>query len=434
MKRHLLPIAALLVCGPLFSQDVFEFHGYMRSGSGRSSQGGEQVNFGLGITPGPDFRLGNEVDNYIEMAMDVRAYEKGSTSFKLHFRPTFRQWYAERDASQDAGGASGTYGNNTDQKIYLRETWGEATGVFGKGTEAFQDATLWIGRRFYQRHDVHMLDYFFWNNSGDGFGLENVNLGFAKFHYALIRQDSGNSGNNSGNQVMDAHDFRLTDIVTNPNGSLSVGLQIQKTSNRTNTDSNSHGGWRVDVMHNQGGILGGNNMAEINYAKGSPMWNWYNSELTKDNRRFEILDQLFLQPSKKFGVCVVGLYRDLKIVTNVNGPGDTGTQKSYMLGARPMYFFTDHFSVAAELGYEKVDRDKFYAPGTSSSHLTKETLAVQWSPQPSWWSRPSLRLFVTNAQWGNTENPNASWQTYTPTGFDNKKSGYTYGAQIEAWW
>lgn len=455
LVKAAIPMA--LVCGPLLSQDVFEFHGYMRSGVGRSSEGGQQVAFGLGIMPAPgDFRLGNEVDNYIEMAMDVRAYDKGGSTFKLHFRPTFREWYNERDASANAGGtADGASGINPNQKVYLRETWGEATGIFGKGSEMFKDASVWAGRRFYQRHDVHMVDYFFWNNSGDGVGIENIDFGWAKFHAAYIQQDFGNlnwvnRGNGdwypyskpSGQQIVSSYDFRLTDMAINPGGSLSVGLQLQKPANLKSADQtagqssgNTNGGWRLDIMHNQGGILGGNNMLAINYGTGSTLWGWYNSDRGDKNKRMEVLDQFFIQPTKAFGMCVFGLYRDQTIVTNVDGPDSTGSQKAMMIGVRPQYSFTDHFSIAMEVGYETLKRDKFFAPGASKNTLNKQTLAFQWSPQASWWSRPQIRLFVTNAQWNAAENPNASWQTYHPANFAaDKKSGYTYGAQIEAWW
>ena len=450
LLKAALPLA--LACGPMLAQDVFEFHGYMRSGTGRSSNGGEQVAFGLGIMPAPgDFRLGNEVDNYIEMAMDVRAYEKAGTTFKLHFRPTFREWYNERDASANAGGtADGASGINPNQKIYLRETWGEATGVFGKSNAMFKDASLWAGRRFYQRHDVHQVDYFFWNNSGDGAGIENIDFGFAKFHAAYIQQDFGNlnwvdRGNGdwypyskpSGKLIVSSYDFRLTDIVTNPGGTLSVGLQLQRPSNFKASDNkdNTQGGYRIDLMHNQGGILGGNNMFSVNYAVGSPLWGWYNADRNDKNKRTEILDSFFIQPNKNFGMNVFALYRTQTIETGVDGPGSTGTQKATMLGVRPQYSFTDHFSIAGEIGYETLDRDKFYAPGTSKNTLTKTTVALQWSPQRSWWSRPQIRLFMTNASWSADKNPNAGWQTYTPSNFRaDQQSGRSFGVQIEAWW
>ncbi len=448
--RAALPMA--LICGPLLAQDTVELHGYARSGVGRSSEGGEQVSFGVVNLAGPGspgFRLGNEVDNYMELAVDVRAYEKAGTTFKLHARPTFREWYNERDASANASG--GNSGNNVNQKVLLRETWGEATGIFGSGSDAFKDATVWVGRRFYQRHDVHMVDYYFWNNSGDGCGLEGVNLGFAKFHYAYIQQDFGNISSGRltndagvptgpsqpysdphGELVMTSHDFRLTDIETNTNGSLSFGLQLQKTANKTNNTGNKNGGWRVDAMHKQSGILGGDNTIAVNYSVGSPIFGWYNEDRDDKNKRQEILDQFFIQPSKKFSMCVFALYRNDDVVTKSDG--SKGNSKSIMIGARPAWFFTDHFSVVTEVGYEQVKRDEYYAAGSSKSHLTKETLAAVWSPQASWWSRPQLRVFVTNAQRGNTDNPNAAWQTENRAFEGDKKHGMTYGAQVEAWW
>lgn len=452
MKRNRLLQAAVtmaLAGGPMFAQDVFEFHGYMRSGVGRSSEGGEQVSFGLGIVPSPGFRLGNEVDNYIEMAMDVRAYEKGGTAFKLHFRPTFREWYNERDASANAGGTvDGAHGYNPNQKIYLRETWGEATGVFGKSSEMFKDATVWAGRRFYQRHDLHMIDYFYWNNSGDGAGIENIDFGFAKFHYAYIQQDFGNVSwganqpysNPQGKNVQTSHDLRLTDMAVNPGGALSVGLQFLKSANVTNNDGNKNGGYRVDIMHNQGGILGGNNTFAANYKVGSPVWGWYNQDVNDDFKSWEIMDQFFIQPNKSFGLCVTGLYRNLDANTNVNNAAAKGNRKEIMIGARPTWFFTEHMSLALEVGYEQQKFNNWWGPSvaevnlTTTKSLTKETLALQWSPQASWWSRPQIRLFITNGNW-DTTNPQPWNGAYAPANFAaGKKNGFTYGAQIEAWW
>ena len=130
MKRLSLLKAALpmaLVCGPLLADDVVEIHGYTRAGVGRSTNGGEQVSFflantGGSPTGGPGYRLGNETDNYLELAVDVKAYEKGNTNFKLHFRPAFRQYYQVRDASADAGGdVDNSKSPSPNQQIWIRE-------------------------------------------------------------------------------------------------------------------------------------------------------------------------------------------------------------------------------------------------------------------------------------------------------------------------
>ncbi|RTL27176.1 MAG: carbohydrate porin, partial [Rhodocyclaceae bacterium] len=58
------------------------------------------------------------------------------------------------------------------------------------GSGAFANARLWAGKRFYQRNDVHITDFYFWNNSGNGGGIENVDVGVGKLSYAY-RRNSG---------------------------------------------------------------------------------------------------------------------------------------------------------------------------------------------------------------------------------------------------
>ena len=59
--------------------------------------------------------------------------------------------------------------------IASRQNYFQAGGFFGKG--AFEDAKIWIGKRYYNRHDVHITDNFYWNNSGLGTGIEDISLG-----------------------------------------------------------------------------------------------------------------------------------------------------------------------------------------------------------------------------------------------------------------
>jgi maltoporin len=64
--------------------------------------------------------------------------------------------------------------------------------------------------------------------------------------------------------------------------------------------------------------------------------------------------------------------------------------------------------------------------------MFKKTLALQFSPQSSWWSRPVLRLFVTRANWNKYA---TAWGAPSGLGvFNGYQAGTTVGAQIEAWW
>jgi maltoporin len=439
----------VLACGPLLAQDTFDIHGYMRAGMGRSSNGGEQVSFflantGGSPTGGPGYRLGNETDNYIEIALDVKAYEKGGTSFKLHFRPAFRGYYQVRDASADAGGdVDSSKAPNPNQQVWVREAWGEATGIFGK-TGAFKDATLWAGRRFYQRQDVHMRDQWYWNNSGDGVGLENIDLGFGKLHYAYIQHDTGNvSGdwNNgasrgllnpyrewiggSGHSIIGSHDLRLSDLKLWEGGSLTLGVQFNEArpTSGKETDGNKNNGTQYNLILNQANVLGGDNRVYATYGNGSTFWNWYNPDVKTENTWWQVQDIFYFKPAANFDMQGTVLQR------KQNGKGsmkdNTNTWTSF--GLRPVYFFTKHFSIAAEVGYDKLKFDN----EPEDRHLMKKTIAFQWSPQASFWSRPVIRLFVTQANWNKDAN---KWNLVGEGHFGANTQGITFGAQVEAWW
>ncbi len=447
-----IPMA--LVCGPLLSQDVFEFHGYMRAGAGRSSNGGEQVNFympGCSNDPsaGPGYRLGNEIDNYIELAMDVRAYDKAGTTFKLHFRPTFRQFNDARDASADAGGnVDYSHQAGQNQSVYLREAYGEATGIFGK-TGPLAEASLWAGRRFYQRHDLHILDLFYWNNSGDGAGIEGINVGLGKFHYAYVQHDRNNvdggwnggvngwahfpgtvnsdAFNFNGKVIVASHDLRWTDIPLWTNGSLQVGFQYNEPHIRKDAlaPGNHNVGRQFRLEWQQSGILGGDNKLYYTKGDGSTFWGWYNPEVSTKANWWMIMDTLFIQPSPQFGMQAVILKR-----VQHEDPTQPGARDLVWtsMGARPTWFFSKHMSLAAEIG-----ADRFNVTGDARTRtMIKKTLALQFSPQSSFWSRPVIRFFVTKANW-NKEATN--WGTPSGLGtFGAAQTGTTFGAQVEAWW
>ena len=58
-------------------------------------------------------------------------------------------------------------------------------------TPCLVQKNLWVGKRFYQRHDIHMIDYFYWNLAGPGVGLENIDVGMGKVGVAWVRNQNG---------------------------------------------------------------------------------------------------------------------------------------------------------------------------------------------------------------------------------------------------
>jgi len=374
----------------------------------------------------------------------VKAYEKGSTNFKLHFRPTFRQWYDARDASVDAGGnVDYSHSATQNQMVYLREAWGEANGVLGNSS-LLKDSTVWMGRRFYQRHDTHMIDFYYWNNSGDGMGLENVDIGLGKFSYAYIQADRNNVDggwgaghfpgavqtdvfNYNGKVVVGSHDLRLSGLSAWQGSSFTLGFQYNEPSVRKGSinSSNNNIGRRYHFEYQQANLFGGDNKLYFTKGDGSTFWNWYNPEMNTRNNWWMVMDSLYIQPLPQLGIGTVLVHRVQNEDNTQPGHRDM-TWNS--IGTRPVYFFTKHISLAAEVGY-----DTFKVTGDSETRkMLKKTLALQFSPQASWWSRPVLRLFVTRANWNKTA---TNWGTPSGLGvFNGSEAGTTFGASIEAWW
>ena len=456
-KLFLAALPLLLAGSALSAQDVFEFHGYMRTGVGKSSNGGEQVTFylpntGDAVTDGPGYRLGNETDQYVELAMDVRAYEKGNESFKLHFRPTFRQYYAVRDDSADQGGnVNGSMSGNVNQEVYLREAWGEAQGFLGNGS-VFGGATLWAGRRFYQRQDLHIRDTWYWDDEGNGVGIENINLGFGKLHYAYIQHDNGNVNTGWGaghfpgavnadtynrtGQIIASHDLRLSDIqLPWKGGSLILGIQYNPVSQRASVAMPENSGFVSTLEWNQANFLGGDNRVVLREGNGNTFYNWYNSEDSTHDTWWQIIDVLYTKITPKFDMQACFIYRvqNQGGVTDSRNPDGSANgwakQAWTSIGARPTYYFTKHVSMAAELGLDQLK----FSSEEEHRFLFKKTVAAEWKPMANFWSRPVIRLFITNANWGGLAN---AWGNVDAGQFSNngKTTGTTYGAQIEAWW
>ena len=438
MKRTMvvLSAAALMLAGmPMLAQEtgpVSEFHGYVRAGSGRSSQGGEQVAFGLaGVSK---FRLGNEAENYGELEWDAKVYDQDSATFNVHTMAQFCNSFADGNYAQGTGPLNSP---SNARDFDMAQYWVEGKGILGD-SDALKDASLWIGRRYYNRNDVHIIDFFYWSNQGAGGGIENVNLGFGKFHYAYIQYDNANSSNtmapvNTKNSS-GVHAFRISDIKANPGGSFMVGLEYHEakpyagtitTSTGTTTyqsdSTNNNSGVAFNLMHIQSGVMGGENKLTFQYGTGaaSQLTNGDNAGLASGSKMYRVVENLFVQPSTSFGMQAVALYQSAKSAAGQNSSWTS-------VGARPVFFVNKHFSVAVDFGTTRVTQD-----GQAAQTLNKETLALQWGPKPDFWSRPVLRLFVTNAQW------NSAASTISMPGngtFTGKTSGTTYGVQTEIWW
>ncbi len=155
-------LAAALIAPSAFAASAaiptIDFHGYMRAGVGVSSDGSEvewQKNK-LG-------RLGNESDTYGELELGSEVYKKDDVSF-----------YLDSMVSMVSDGSNDNETTlNDDAQFGLRQLNLQIKGLI----PGDPNAVIWGGKRYYQRHDLHIIDTKYWNISGSGAGVENYTLG-----------------------------------------------------------------------------------------------------------------------------------------------------------------------------------------------------------------------------------------------------------------
>jgi len=194
----------------------FTFSVYIRSGVGFNGNGGPQdFSFGAPENAGGRWRLGNENDTYMELTWK-QAHLLGDSPDLMDVSMTFtpRFSWSNTKTTSDSQFGTGTV-------ISMRQAYLEAKNVIKSAPEI----TFWGGQRFYDRHDIHIHDYFFDDYSGYGLGVDNIDLGFGKLlvsYLGGIRDDFDNGNVNTldttvndprrGGFYMHTADFRIHDI------------------------------------------------------------------------------------------------------------------------------------------------------------------------------------------------------------------------------
>lgn len=483
MKLRVLTaaLAASLMSGAVLADDpaksyIPDFHGYLRSGLGSTSGGGDQSCF---QSNGADtkYRLGNECETYMEIALGKSMWEQNGQSFYIDTRIAYKSGQ-QNDWSEDAGDGSGSNSDAIsgdravtshpyrDAVFALREANAQFRGVIPGQPKS----NLWAGKRFYQRHDIHMADFYYWDVSGPGVGLEYWTLGPGDLSIAWIRNTDGAWANGLGtdfwssegvrpNVVNNVASLRYTNLKTNKDGNLELGAEWggadltdeQKqyefidptTGELIKRGFDNENGWLFTAEHTQGKWFGeGFNKLAGQFATGS-MANTGNNDTHSHSFSFadqmwRVIDHGALVFNNRISMMYATWYQSKQLVRN-------GTQGWFSIGIRPQYNWSETMNTALEIGYDNVafgDDWAGYVPDPTNPDyipncaelndhciLTKVTLAQQWQAGPSLFARPVLRLFVTYADWnrGNfPQTPGIIPRTDT--------SGVTFGAQVEAWW
>jgi maltoporin len=411
-----LALALALACGSAAAgdHDTEGFHGYLRAGVGNSNHGGTQSCYGLGgITM--TYRLGNECDSFTELGY---THEVAKAANGTSFVATV--WGTAYKNSSDFG----------DAKWDVAKAYIEARNL-----PFLNGGTAWAGKRYYMRPDIHILDLQYINMNGTGAGIDRYPLGPGKASYAFFKDDDFNARDPVTGAVLDSPSatrqvFIYEGLPTNTNGALDIAASIITAEGQEKT---THNGWQLSMFHRQQKVLGGANTLGVQYGVGpgtgidgpccARIGPSGSTLLGSDYTRLRVFDELFLQPTRDFGVSIVALHQRDK-----NGPNGKSTWNT--IGARPSYALADNFKLQAELGVTTLKTAT--TPGTQ--RLTKLTIAPTISLDRDYWSRPELRLFATYGKWNDAAT--ASVNAFNNSGpvYGADTSGFSYGVHLEAWW
>jgi maltoporin len=428
LKKLPLAIALTLSCGLAFADggdDSTGFHGYMRSGAGSSTGTGPQACYGLsGNTM--KYRLGNECDSYFEGGTTWDVAKPGDDG--VVFTGTI--WGAAYSPNSSYSGAP----------LSLAKGYFEA-----KNLDFLGGGVLWMGQRYYYRPDIHMLDLQFINLNGTGSGVDNIEIGSAKFSYAILKDNDSNIPTMTSGGVYTPttaavrQNFIFKGLPVNPGGKLDI-----EATYILGQGLNTNNGYSVTLLHNQDAFGGGNTIG-VQYGVGPGTGGYGNNDrigasgpTSADSgvTRTRVFDHLWIQPTDKFGAEFIALMQtdvgDASAPLKLGGTQTAiGTSTWTSLGVRPSYVLRRHLKLVAELGTDNVTVPN----GGSAEQMTKLTIAPTIALDSGYWSRPELRFYFTHAVWNdaakNAVNPPPT-SGVNPIG--GTTSGTSVGVQVEAWW
>ena len=457
----LAPAAALVapppaVVAPVAKPKVGDIStsGYFRGGwGGNLHQKGRMTCFALSTISGElksRYRLGNECEIWGEyhLATVVYAGDDGTVG-TFHFMPTVyipTTYIGYSPISATSIPDQGNY--STGATMAFPNLYADMKGIswlFG--------GTAWAGTRYYKRESVYISDFFYWNPSGVGGGIEDVTLGKIwesapdmvremTFSWAAFAVDGPPRSNPFMPQQMDLgirNDLQIRGFRPWEGADFQLGFQhILDWSNDKDAAGESRHPWRMGrhlpiraSSFSAATTSSSSNMAraaerasERSRASTIPDFSlrWGPAE-----SRLRVLDVITIQPSP-------GSAHNWSARTSVTTrvPGEPGAlDEWYSAGGRVSFGVLEHLKVLGEVGYDKEVKSN----GAPALWLIKATGAVAITGGRGFWARPELRLFFTQAQWSEAATIGGidSGRIYTEVYTENL-NGYIFGLQAETMW
>jgi maltoporin len=420
--------------------NFIELGGYIRSGYGRAGKGGPMVTF---QAPGAasKYRLGNEAETYGELIMSKNIYLPGTFDLgegehtggvlngpvaRVQLRLSFFNPYSAF-ASADA------------TSVGLPEAWASVGNVlpFAPSTK------FWAGNRFYRRHDIHVTDFFYWNISGGGGGIEDVSIGPGHLALAWIGWGSTSglsyvpepNPENRAGFSKSTYDLRAYDLPL-LFGYVELGVAYASATSGVDElgrQGPKSQGFAATLVHTAPQFISDDGVQKLTIQFGTGPARTFTSgfeTVTLPEGTFIRPDEngaWRLRVTESFSANV-GEYFSLGpvFIFQQGAENSPGTKQTWVsAGVRPIFHFTRHVNLALEGGVDWVQDEALASEGL----LGKLTLAPQMSIDNRWSSRPVIRAFVTGAVWSHDLVGRVGGTDYAAS-----KQGTSAGMQMEAWW
>jgi maltoporin len=414
--------------------------------------GGRMVCFSLANPQGlvAKYRLGNECEVWSETHFTFVTYvgDDGVVS-RVHFMPTVFIPTTNIGYSPTATVVSPQpYTSSTGATLSFPNLYVDLEGI-----SWLHGGTAWIGTRYYKRESVYINDFFYWNPSGVGGGVEDINLGQdLRLSVAVFALDGDPGSAPNGAPQLPAQislgfrgDIQLRGIKPTESSEIQVGFQyladfsnpIAATDSYTGvtTANNTHSGWGVTAQYVQK-LLGGDNKLAVQYGVGGgtgfgTLARFYYPDFSINHdlseARFRFVDVATIQPARWLGAQAAFVYQ-----FDDNFLGNSGLTTTWIsTGGRVGFAPTTHFKVLGEAGYDRITKSN----GSPMQFLAKGTIAVAICADRRFYSRPEMRLFYTEATWNAAAATVGvdSGRIYTDV-YPQFTRGSIFGLQAETWW
>lgn len=434
----------------LYADNSFEFHGYARGGMTMTwgfqniyksnpwgIDGGDQ-----GVAEHYIGRLGNEGnDNYAESEFVDKSVAADGSWAKYHIM--FATRYQNDFQS---------YPTASNMTFLVRQLYAEMGGFSWD-----PKSTYWVGKKYNGRDDIHILDLFWRDYSGEGFGVTNAVNGL--FDASMV--STGNPSDmlvgteSAGTNIPLDWDFRIRPAAISGLSMLS-GLELEynlfyqanlkdQTVNSTigsQSASGSDYGSTYAVVYSPDKffwVADGYSRLVLQYATGEAGTSWNMGAAYDRNSTGARPDSSWGLRAIAFGEAnnVIGQYVDvmpaLIYQTYYDGFSNDDQASALTFAIRPVVKLTSNVSVQVEYGITNFmgnNNNTWWHGGTSAAAkgiVQKFTLAPTLALNSGFWGRPQLRLFYSfiggdTAMVGDLSN-NGSNQNYTNQ----------FGCQFETW-